>query len=147
MKLPNNSTAIILPLKESFSNKNFGAVSVWVNDYINNSKIKDHTIFCRKIERRSTYLNKYVYPISINSRFYTNSKYIRNINLEIIKLKITNVEIHNRPEYAVYLIENNPNIIVNLIFHNDPNTLRYSKTVSHKKFLLNNCNKVIFVSE
>ena len=29
----NYSSAIILPLKESFTKKNFGAVSVWVTEY------------------------------------------------------------------------------------------------------------------
>ena len=46
-------TAIILPLKESFSFKNFGAVSIWVNDYLNQSKIlKDMT---KKVEHGELY--------------------------------------------------------------------------------------------
>ena len=32
-----DKSAIILPLKESFSFTNFGAVSIWVNDYISYS--------------------------------------------------------------------------------------------------------------
>ena len=65
-------------------------------------------------------------PISIDGKLFTNSKYIKKIYLEIIKKKITIVEIHNRPEYAFYLVKKNPNIKINLIFHNDPNTIRYS---------------------
>jgi glycosyltransferase involved in cell wall biosynthesis len=57
------------------------------------------------------------------------------------------VEIHNRPEYAFYLVKNNPNIKINLVFHNDPNTIRYSDNITNKKFLLTNCNKIIFVSK
>ena len=34
----NLKTAIILPLKESFSDKDFGAVSIWVDYYLKNSK-------------------------------------------------------------------------------------------------------------
>ena len=34
MKLSKMQTAIILPLKESFTRENSGAVSVWVNYYL-----------------------------------------------------------------------------------------------------------------
>ena len=57
------------------------------------------------------------------------------------------MEIHNRPEYAYYLAKNNPGLKINLIFHNDPNTIRYSHNVEKKLFLLSNCNKIIFVSK
>ena len=145
-RLKINNSAIILPLKENFSFKNFGAVSIWVNDYIIKSK-NNELVFCRKLHKNDSYLHKNVHPISIDGKLFTNSRYIKKINLEIIKKKITIVEIHNRPEYAYYLIKNNPNIKINLIFHNDPNTIRYSDNPENKKFLLSNCNKIIFVSK
>ena len=141
-----NNSAIILPLKESFSDKDFGAVSIWVDYYLKNSKRKTDYIFCRKLPKNYKYLNKRVIPITVKNKFYTNQQYIKNINHEVIKKKISIIEIHNRPEYAYYLIKNNPNIKINLIFHNDPNTIRFSNTPDYKKFLLENCNKVIFVS-
>ena len=146
MKLTKNKSAIILPLKESFSFKNSGAVSIWVNDYMKYSKICNDLVFCRKLKNNPRYLNKNVYPISISSKLFTNSKYIQEISLEIIKKKISIVEIHNRPEYAYYLSKNNPNIKINLVFHNNPNMIRYSDNIEHKNFLLSNCNKIIFVS-
>ena len=50
MKLKNNTkkTAIILPLKENYTKKDFGAVSIWVSDYIKFSKEYDQVIFCKK---------------------------------------------------------------------------------------------------
>ena len=141
-----NNSAIILPLKESFSDKDFGAVSIWVDYYLKNSKRKTDYIFCRKLPKNYKYLNKRAIPITVKNKFYTNQQYIKTINNEIIKKKISIIEIHNRPEYAYYLIKNNPNIKINLIFHNDPNTIRFSNTPDYKKFLLENCNKVIFVS-
>ena len=119
-------TAIILPLKETFSNKDFGAVSIWVNYYLKNSKKSNDFIFCRKLPKNYKYLNKNVIPIQIESKFYTNQKYIKKISDEIKYKNIKVVEIHNRPEYAYFLIKNNPKININLIFHNDPNTIRYS---------------------
>ena len=34
------SHAIILPLKENFSNKESGAVSIWVNSYLQKTKLE-----------------------------------------------------------------------------------------------------------
>ena len=139
-------SAIILPLKESFSNKDFGAVSIWVNYYLKYTKKNNDYVFCRKLPNNYKYLNNKVIPVTVKSKFYTNLQYIKKISAEIIKRNISTVEIHNRPEYAYYLIKNNPHLKINLIFHNDPNTIRYSNKSDYKKFLLNNCNKIVFVS-
>ena len=145
-KLQLYNSAIILPLKENFSDKGFGAVSVWVNEYQNYTNLKKDLIFCKKLPKNYKYLLDNVFPIKVNQTLYTNLEYIKSINLQIIKRNILSVEIHNRPEYAVYLIKQNPQIKINLIFHNDPNTIRYSNSISYKNFLLDNCNKIIFVS-
>ena len=147
MKFNNKKSAIILPLKENFSNENFGAVSVWVSEYLKYSKINTDVIFCKKLTNKKNYLNKNVIPISVDTKYYTNLNYIKKINLELIKRKIESVEIHNRPEYASYLIENNPKVKINLIFHNDPNKLRDCTSSIHKEKFLKNCNKLIFVSK
>ena len=147
MKLKNYNSAIILPYKECFSFKNFGAVSIWVNDYLKNSKKSNDLIYCTKLNNDQIYLRKNVAPISIEGKFFTNSKYIKKISLDIIKKNIDVVEIHNRPEYVFYLIKKNLNIKINLVFHNDPNTTKYSDSIVKKKNLLNKCNKIIFVSK
>ena len=147
MKFNKKKSAIILPLKENFTNENFGAVSVWVSEYLKHSKIQSDFIFCRKVSTNKSYLNKNVIPININTKYYTNLNYIKKINYEIIKRDIKIVEIHNRPEYVSYLIENNPNLKINLIFHNDPNKLRDSNLNIHKEKFLQHCNKIIFVSK
>ena len=120
------NSAIILPLKESFSDKDFGAVSIWVDYYLKYTKKNNDYVFCRKLPNNYKYLNDKVIPVAVKSKFYTNLQYIKKINAEIIKRNISTVEIHNRPEYAYYLIKNNPHLKINLIFHNDPNTIRYS---------------------
>jgi glycosyltransferase involved in cell wall biosynthesis len=147
MKLNNYKSAIILPYKENFCDKGFGAVSIWVKDFIDNSSNINDLIFCRRIPKIKKYLTNNVKPVKIQGRIYTNLNYIKNINFELIKQNIQIVEIHNRPEYAVYLIKNNPKLKVNLVFHNDPNLIRDSNKTKHREFLLNNCNKIIFVSK
>ena len=81
-------TGIILPLKESFSNNNFGAVSIWVNDYLNHTKLKNIIVFCKKIYEKNAYLNKNVFPIDNNQKIFTNLNYIKKIGIEINKKKI-----------------------------------------------------------
>ena len=111
-----NNSAIILPLKESFSDKDFGAVSIWVDYYLKYTKKNNDHVFCRKLSDIYKYLNNKVIPVDVKSKFYTNLQYIKKISAEIIKRNISIVEIHNRPEYAYYLIKNNPNLKINLIF-------------------------------
>ena len=147
MKLKNYSSAIILPYKENFCNKGFGAVSIWVKDYINNSTKINDIIFCRKITKIKNYLTSNVKPIELDAKLFTNLNYIKSINVELNKKNINTVEIHNRPEYAIYLIKNNPKLNINLVFHNDPNLIRGSNDIKKKEFLINNCNKIIFVSK
>ena len=147
MKLKNYSSAIILPYKENYCNNGFGAVSIWVKDFVNNSSRSDDIIFCRKISKIKNYLTTNVKPIKLDAKLFTNLNYIKNINIELKKKNIKTVEIHNRPEYAIYLIKNNPNIHINLVFHNDPNFIRGSNDIKKKEFLINKCNKIIFVSK
>ena len=101
-------------------------------------------MFFVKRKNKSKYLTNNVQSIKIK-KLFTNQNYIKNIN-DLLKEKIESVEIHNRPEYASYLIKNNPNLKINLIFHNDPNKIRYSQSNSDKEYLLYNCNQIIFVS-
>jgi len=147
MRSKNYNSAIVLPYKENFCNKGFGAVSIWVKDYINNNKKINDIVFCRKITKIKKYLTPNVKPIKIEAKFFTNLNYIKNINLELNKKNIKTVEVHNRPEYAIYLIKNNPKLNINLVFHNDPNLIRGSNDIKKKEYLINNCNRIIFVSK
>ena len=71
-------------------------------------------------------------------------KILEMSEMAIVKLKDTKKQFQLEPEYAKYLLTNT-NLKVNLIFHNDPNSLRDSDTVEKKIFLLEKCNKIIFV--
>ncbi len=139
--------AIILPLKENFSSKESGAVSIWVNSYLKKTNYRNNIhIFCSKLNK-STYLSKKNLNIIDNkSKLFSNYTYIKKISDRILSKNLYSAEVHNRPEYAKFLLKNT-NLKVNLIFHNDPNSLRDSDTIEKKNFLLENCNKIIFVSE
>jgi len=64
-----NKFAIILPLKENFSYKNFGAVSVWVNEYLTHTKIRNIIVYCRKLPINQKYLSKKKFPLKLMVSF------------------------------------------------------------------------------
>jgi len=140
--------AIILPLKESFTVKNSGAVSIWVNDYIKSTKLKKEIIIITTQNNKDKYLKtQNLFTIKIKSNLRTNYNYIRDAGRILIQNKIKSVEIHNRPEYVLYLNKTIPNIKINLIFHNDPNNIRGSSSPREKIALINKCSNIIFVSK
>ena len=141
--------AIILPLKESFTVKNSGAVSIWVNDYIKSTKLKKDIaiITTQNKNKKDKYLKtQNLFTIKIKSHLRTNYNYIRDAGKILIQNKIKSVEIHNRPEYVLYINKIIPNIKINLIFHNDPDNIRGSSSPKEKITLINKCSNIIFVS-
>ena len=54
----NYKSAIIIPYGENYTKKDFGAVSVWVSDFIKLSKKYDEIVFCKKKEIKQEYLTK-----------------------------------------------------------------------------------------
>jgi len=54
--------------------------------------------------------------------------------------------VHNRPSYIHHLIKENVSIKLVLIFHNNPLNLGGSRTLEERNFLLNKCDKILFVS-
>ena len=125
---------IILPYKESLNPKFAGAVSLYVKDTTRFSSLKDRIeIFS------SDKLDK--------SKIFRNKNYILNFCKKYKKRKINLIEIHNRPEYVHYINKYFPGTKINLIFHNDPLTLRGSITFKERENLIDNCNKIVFISK
>jgi hypothetical protein len=80
------------------------------------------------------------------SIFYNSKSYLNEF-LNKAPQSIELIEIHNRPHFFVLLKKINRNYKFILIFHNDPNLLRGSKTVEEKLFILKNCDEIIFISK
>jgi len=123
---------IILPYKESISHKSAGAVSLYVKDLTNNSKYK------KNIKIISSKENKI--------KFFRNRNYILDFCTKYKETKIDIIEIHNRPEYVLYIKKYFPNTKIILIFHNDPLSIKSSKTEEEREYLINNTSKLIFIS-
>ena len=134
--------AVLLPNKEDYSLSNAAAASIWVKDF-NKGKIKSKQIICGIATQTS--LSKNFINLKkvnfINNSFFYLRNFIKNLPNSI---KI--IEIHNRPHFFFFLKKKFPKYKFILIFHNDPNTLRGSKSVKEKMEILDRCDEVIFVS-
>jgi glycosyltransferase involved in cell wall biosynthesis len=142
---------IILPYKETYSEKLAGAVSLLVAEVKNQSKYKNNIKIFGSLILKKPLTKDYISCDLSDKPFYyifgRTSYYLENIKKKISKKKSI-IEIHNRPQAAnFFLNNNNNNNKIILYFHNDPLTLRGSKYVYQRLFLLKNLNKLIFVSE
>jgi glycosyltransferase involved in cell wall biosynthesis len=141
---------IILPYKETYSEKRAGAVSLLIAEVKNQSKFKKNIKIFGSLILKKPLTNDYISCDLSDKPFYyifgRTSYYLKNIKKKISKKKSI-IEIHNRPQAANFFIDNNNNNKIILYFHNDPLTLRGSKYAYQRMYLLRNLNKLIFVSE
>ncbi len=136
---------IILPLKESYLQKSSGAVSIFVDEYLKNSKISKNTIiFTNKL--KGNYLSNNVCEIDGNNTFFSNFNYIKKICKTRFFTNLDHVEIHNRPLYAEYIKKKFPNKRITLFLHNSFFNKNSIINNRRKNYLLNNCDSVVFVS-
>jgi glycosyltransferase involved in cell wall biosynthesis len=135
--------AELLPNKEDYSLNNAAAASIWVKDFNKGNILSKQIIF--GISSSATPLSKNFVNLKkknlINNSYFYIKNFIKKLP-ETIKVII----IHNRPHFFFILKKKFPGIKFVIIFHNDPNTLRGSRSVSEKINILENCDKIIFVS-
>ena len=141
--------ATILPYKENYSKKKAAAASLWVADFLKYSYFKKNNFIFGSTDQ-TDYLSKNYVNIEIkdySSKFSSTTNTYCN---ELIK-KINNrnydlVEIHNRP-LVFNILKKKINSKFIIYFHNDPLSMKGSKTVKERLELLNSVEKIIFVSE
>ena len=134
---------ILLPQKEFFLDKSPGAVSIMVSDQLKFSKFKNKINVYGSVGVEKKYKN-FFKPIK-KSFFFKNKSYLKEFSKFSIK-KNSIIEIHNRPFYFKYLKKMYPERKFILYFHNNPLDLKGSQTTAERKYLLNNCHHIIFLS-
>ena len=139
--------SILLPYKENFSPIYPGAVSLFVKDTLYYSKYKKNTTIFGSTNLKKIFNFKYKnIPLNKFKILSSSKKYVK----EFIKLEKFNqsnlIEIHNRPNYLKDLINTLSKRSYVIYFHNDPLTMKGSKTISERKYLLKNCFRIIFNS-
>ncbi len=125
---------IILPFKESLNPNLAGAVSLYVKDTSKYSKLKKRIQIISSDDLQGI------------TKIFRNKNYIVNFCKKYSNHKIKIIEIHNRPEYLNYIKKFFPKAKVNIIFHNDPLSIRGSIRKDERENIISNCNKVIFIS-
>lgn len=130
----NKDIFIILPFKESLKPGSAGAVSLYVKDTTKYSKFKNRIKIISSDEIRG------------KSKIFRNRNYISDFCKKYSFHKIKIIEIHNRPEYLHYIKKFFPDAKINIVFHNDPLSIRGSIKIEDRKFIISSCNKVIFIS-
>ena len=141
--------AILLPFKDHYTNSKAGSASIWVKDFNEKSKFKDNIYVCGNTDDLDDLIDRKRY-LNIKLLFSTfKSKNITYVD-EFIKLNSNYnfelLEIHNRPSYVQYFLKKKINLKLVLIFHNNPLRLGGSRTIQERIFLIENCEKIIFVS-
>ncbi len=125
---------IILPFKESLNPKLAGAVSLYVKDTSKYSRFKNRIQIISSDDLKG------------RSKIFRNKNYIINFCKKYEKHKIKIIEIHNRPEYLNYIKKFFPDAKINIIFHNDPLSIRGSIKKEERENIISNSHKVIFIS-
>ena len=140
--------SILLPYKENFSPNYAGAVSLFIKDitkisrYKKNIHIYGATNFKKKFKLKYKNLEIPKELIKSQSKSYIE-EFVKQEKIKNSDL----IEIHNRPTYLSYLIKEKIDSKFILYFHNDPLTMRGSKTVKERIYLIENCAKIIFNSQ
>jgi len=149
LKKKNIKIATILPYKENYSPDKASAASLWVAEFYKKSKFKNNN-FIYGYTKSKNFLSKNYININlktINSKFKSSTnEYSRKLIKEINTKAYDIVEIHNRPLILFNLVGELDKRFI-FYFHNDPLSMKGSKKISERLFILKNCDKIIFVSD
>ena len=148
-KIKDLKIATILPYKENYSFEKASAASLWVSEFYKNSRFKKKNIIFGNTKSKNFLTKNYVNIDlkSIKSKFKsTTNEYCEKLIKKINNNNFDLIEIHNRPLILFKLIKKINSRFI-FYFHNDPLSMKGSKSISERLFILKNATKVIFISE
>ena len=145
----NLNIATILPYKENYTFNKASAASLWVSEFFKKSKYKKNNIIYGHTKSKD-YLSKNYKNINLKNLKSklksTTNEYAEKLTKEINNNNFDIVEIHNRPQLFFKLINKVKSKFI-FYFHNDPLSMKGSKSVKERLKILENVEKIIFVSE
>ena len=145
----NIKIATILPYKENYTFSKAAAAALWVSDFYKFSKFKKNNFIFGSTDTKDFLTNNYINIKidNIKSKFSSSTnEYCVNFINRSKRLKFDIIEIHNRPLVFTQLKKKLTSKFI-LYFHNDPLTMKGSKTKEDRIMLLNSVDKIIFVSK
>ncbi len=141
--------ATILPYKENYSKTRAAAASLWVYDFFRHSNLKKNNYIFGSTDAKDYLSNNYINITikDLSSKLSsTTNQYCKELIKKIDGKGFDIVEIHNRPLVFNTLKKKlNSNFII--YFHNDPLSMKGSKSSKERIDLLKKVEKIIFVSE
>ncbi len=141
--------ATILPYKENYTFGKAQAAAIWVCDFYKYSKFKKQNYIFGNTKGKD-YLTKNYVNININnlrSKFSSSTiEYCNNFIKKTLNTYFDIIEIHNRP-LVFNLLKKEINTKYIMYFHNDPLSMNGSKTINERLKLLDEIDKIIFVSK
>jgi hypothetical protein len=142
--------ATILPYKENYTYSGAQAASLWVSEFYKNSKYKKLNFIYGSTNSKDYLTENYInIPLKKNKTILqsTTSKYCDKFYKLIKDKNVDIIEIHNRPAVFSILKKKNIKSKYILYFHNDPQMMKGSKSISERLSLLTTVDKIIFISE
>ena len=141
--------ATILPYKENYTFSKAQAAAIWVCDFFKYSEFKN-TNFIYGNTDHNDYLSKNYINIKINNLksklSSSTNEYCKNFLEETKNSNFDLIEIHNRPPVFNYLKKHVDSKFI-IYFHNDPLSMNGSRSLNERIKLLNEVDKIIFVSK
>jgi len=141
--------ATILPYKENYTYSKAAAASLWVCDFYKYSTLKKNNFVFGSTDTNDYLTKNYINIklINIKSKFSSSTiQYCNNLIKKIEGKNFDIIEIHNRPLVYKYLNQHLNSKFI-LYFHNDPLSMKGSKNLRERLHLINNVEKIIFVSK
>ena len=140
---------ILLPFKEKFDENKASSVSITVRNNLLHSNYLDQIKIFGQNTENPLFKNNFVgLKYSILS-FKSKNKFLAHEMMKIISKDLDKnqiIEIHNRP-YLVEEITRGNKFPVSLFFHNDPQTMKGSKSIRERENILLKCAAIFCVSE
>ena len=149
LKKKNLKIATILPYKENYTFDRASAASLWVSEFFKKSKYKKTNIIYGHTKSKDYLTNNYknINLKNLKSKLKsTTNEYAEKLTRELILNNFDLVEIHNRPQLLFKLVKKVQSKFI-FYFHNDPISMKGSKTIQERLKIIEIVEKIIFVSE
>lgn len=137
---------IVLPYREGFGPKHFGAVALCVRDFTLHSEFRDNITIFGGVDVEPFEDMPYEYLPVRKSLLFSGSRHYASTIIGRIKYRKPDlVEVHNRPN-LVHFIRKEWRGKLALHIHNDPLTIRGAQTIRQREALLQKCDVIYCVS-
>ena len=141
--------ATILPYKENYSADKASAASLWVAEFYRKSKFKKSNFIYGHTKSKKFLTYNYININLKNTKSKlksTTNEYANKLIKELNNKNFSIVEIHNRPQ-LLSKISNKVKSRFIFYFHNDPISMKGSKTRKERLNILKSVEKLVFVSD